>query len=115
MTVWRLLLILCLAAGMLLPRTGAALAEMVGFDTIVICRGDAMVTITLGADGAPVETEIEAHGPCLAAALPEAMALARLAWTTLIPVPAPRAIAFAPLPSVPWDGPPPERGPPSFV
>ncbi|MBM2574998.1 hypothetical protein JQC91_01660 [Jannaschia sp. Os4] len=61
----RALLALLLTIGLTLPAMGAALAEGLGLERVVICQGDRLVTVHLGGDGAPVE--IEGHGPCLAA------------------------------------------------
>jgi hypothetical protein len=110
----RVLLVLTLATGLLIPRMGAVLAEAAGFERAVICVGDTLVTVTLGADGAPVDiVEGDVH-PCLAAvpaALPDA------------PDGAPISVAFrhssvpfpdsTPLRAALWDGPPPMRAPPA--
>ena len=61
----RALLALLLTVGLALPAMGAALAEGLGLERVVICQGDRLVTVHLGGAGAPVE--IEGHGPCLAA------------------------------------------------
>ncbi|WP_179380998.1 hypothetical protein [Jannaschia marina] len=110
----RFLLLLLLGFGLLLPRTGAVLADLAGFESMVICRGADMVTITIGADGTPVETEIEDHGPCLAAVEPKGLAVPKSAWTDFVPArPRPlRWLAVLIAPS-PWTGPPPHRGPPA--
>ena len=64
-------LIALLLVGLLLPRMGAALSVIApGAGWVVICRGDALVTVALGADGAPIGTEVAEPAPCLAAALP---------------------------------------------
>ncbi|TFL18105.1 hypothetical protein [Jannaschia formosa] len=109
----RLLLVLLVALGLLLPRTGAVLAELAGFESVVICRGADLATVTIAPDGTPVEVEIEGHGPCLAAATPAPLALPAATWSALAadyklrlpdPQSAPRAR--------PWSGPPPDRAPP---
>ncbi|CTQ50520.1 hypothetical protein [Jannaschia donghaensis] len=109
----RLLLILLLSIGMLLPRASAVLAQVAGLESVVICRGAELVTITFAADGTPVKTEIEEHGPCLASATPNSSAPPTPAWTRLVhtPIPAP-ACCTAPCNPAHWDGPPPERAPP---
>ena len=57
----RALVPLLIVLGLLLPRGGAALGEALGTERVVICRGDAIVVVVLGADGAPVETLIVEH------------------------------------------------------
>lgn len=55
---------LCVVAGLLLPRMSAVLIEVVpGMITTVICTGDALIVVTLGPDGQPVELpeEIDTH------------------------------------------------------
>ena len=109
----RTLLVLAILAGLLLPLMGTVLAWAAGFETVVICRGDALVTLTLDTDGRPVETELRDHGPCLAAALPDAFAMPEPAWVRLMVAPTPVQAADLPLPPAGvWSGPPPERGPP---
>ena len=112
----RVLLILLVGLGLLLPRTGAVLAEIAGFESVVICRGADLVTFTFGADGTPAETEIEEHGPCLAAVPPTSLEAPRPAWTAFVPArpAAPRRLAVIVAPR-PWSGPPPHRGPPPRV
>ena len=109
-------LLLLIALGLLLPRTGAALAEGLGFETVVICTGDALVRVTLHTDGVPIETDIEDHEPCRAADLPSVLAAPVPAWHRMAATHA-RLLPDPPvLPaSAPWHGPPPERGPPVRV
>lgn len=109
----RVLLALVLL-GLLLPRTGAALAEGLGLGTVVICRGDALVTVTLAADGTPVEAEIEDHGPCLATALPRPRRAPGPAWIrwAAAPVPASAGLGDVARRAL-WSGPPPLRAPPA--
>ena len=112
----RFLLALLIVTGLLLPRTGAALAELAGFETTITCRGDALVTVTLDGDGAPVETAIGDHGPCLAAALPDAATRPPRTWAHLRPAdPSPPADTSRRQPHAAWHGPPPGRAPPAFA
>ena len=68
-----------LFAGLLLPKASAVLAAMLpgAFQTIVICTGTGLQTITLAPDGTPVETTDQAPENCtlfkasLSAPLPE--------------------------------------------
>ena len=109
----RALLALAVILGLLLPRMGAALAEAAGLDHVVICRGDVLVSLTLDADGAPVETALRDHGPCLAAALPRPPDPPAPSWIRLAFPPAQRpSEGGPPPPATIWIGPPPERGPP---
>ncbi len=56
-TASRLVLMLVLCLGILLPKVSAAITLALPglFRTIVICTGDSLQTITLGPDGSPVE------------------------------------------------------------
>ena len=112
----RTLLLVYVAIGLVLPSGGALLAAVAGLETIVICRGDSLVSITINEHGEPVETELKEHGPCLLADLPPPAGTAQPAWLALEHLP------YAPNPggdSLPrasfWHGPPPERGPPPAV
>ncbi|MFU1477543.1 hypothetical protein ACM25N_07490 [Roseovarius sp. C7] len=71
-TVLRLLLLVALLTGVTLPKATAVLASL-GLShsqTIVICTGEGLRTITLSADGTPVEQpETEAHDCLLVQAL----------------------------------------------
>lgn len=59
----RVLLVLCLVAGILLPRAGAILTELIpGIDRMVICTGTEMITLTIGPDGEPIQ-EIDSATP----------------------------------------------------
>ncbi len=62
------LFVVLLIVGLLAPRMSAAVAEIVpGMQTMVICTGQGLVTLTIGADGIPVETpQIEQHDCVLA-------------------------------------------------
>ncbi|WP_179378187.1 hypothetical protein [Jannaschia marina] len=107
-------MILLLGIGLLLPRAGAVLADLAGFDSVVICRGAELVTITMSADGEPIDAEIEEHGPCLSALQFPETAAPTPAWTAFVPNPTvvPQELAVVVAPS-PWSGPPPHRGPPA--
>ena len=109
----RLVLTLLIALGLLLPRAGAVLAEMVGAGRVTICAGAELVTVTLARDGTPIEAELAEHPDCLAATAPVVSGRLVPPWRAL------RADRRLPLPSAqprpaagPWRGPPPERGPP---
>ena len=59
---------LCVVAGLLLPRMLAVLVEIVpGMMTTVICTGDALIVVTLGPDGQPVELPEEVDTHCVMA------------------------------------------------
>ncbi len=64
----RALLVVLLVFGLLAPRMSAVLAQVIpGIQTMVICTGDQMITLTIGADGVPVETVSENPHPCVMA------------------------------------------------
>ncbi len=109
----RPLFVLLLTLGLLLPRTGAALADLMGFQSLVICTGTDLVTLVISPDGTPIEVEIAEHGPCLAATIPMTPDRPVTTVQTLVadhhlglPSPQPHPL------SIQWNGPPPERGPP---
>ena len=107
-----MVLTLCVIAGLLLPRMGAALAEVAGFDAAVICRGDSLAILHLAPDGTPVETELADHGPCAIPDLARAAVSAVPVWHRLVAVVRPAPIpGIVPLPGR-WHGPPPMRAPP---
>ena len=55
-----------LLAALLLPRVNAVLLEVhPGITTAVICNGSELVTLRIGPDGTPIETETTRDGPCL--------------------------------------------------
>lgn len=109
----RALLLTLVLIGLALPRLGAALAEIAGFETVVICRGDTMVALTIDDGGDPVETEIEPQGPCLGVALPARTVRPDVA-RRILPLPVgPGLQARASPGRTPGDGPPPQRGPPT--
>ncbi len=59
-------LIVLLVAGLLVPKSGAVLAQIVpGVMTMVICTGEKLVTITLNAAGEPIEIHEDEEAPCL--------------------------------------------------
>lgn len=61
----RYLLTLLLVLGLIAPKLSAAVAmALPGAQIAVICTGDAMVTLVIGADGKPIQTELEDAGPC---------------------------------------------------
>jgi hypothetical protein len=109
----RLISILLLTVGLLLPRAGAVLAEVAGFQRVTICLGAELVTVTLDQGGNPVETELTEHGPCLAAATPPALSLPVFASRSVQAGSAPALPRAQILPPAPlWFGPPPDRAPP---
>ncbi len=65
-SVLRLLLVLGVLTGIVLPKSSAALAQLglISGQVLVICTGTGLETIVLGEDGDPVETRHSAH-PCL--------------------------------------------------
>ena len=106
-------LLLPLLLALLLPRMGAVLGELAGFERVVICRGDALAVVTLRGDGRPVEAELAEAAPCLAAALPGPAPAPQRGWTAAAAPQAPPARTFgAPPPDALWRGPPPLRAPP---
>ena len=107
-----MVLTLCVVAGLLLPRMGAALAEIAGFDAAVICRGDGLAILHLGPDGTPVETELADHGPCAMPVLVRATVSAVPVWRRLAPVVHPAPNPGVVPPPDRWHGPPPMRAPP---
>ena len=59
MRVLRLGLVLLIALGVVLPRGSAVLAGVIGMGPglIVVCTPSGLITIRLGADGTPVDTQ----------------------------------------------------------
>ena len=54
-----------LVIALLLPRVSAVLIEFIpGVETVVICTGDAYVTVTLGPDGEPIDSEESSDSRC---------------------------------------------------
>ena len=108
----RALVPLLIVLGLLLPRGGAALGEALGTERVVICRGDAIVVVVLGADGAPVETLPHDAPLCLATPAPPsggpAVGPPAVLVPSAVPVLRPRP---APVRGA-WHGPPPLRAPP---
>ncbi|WP_299813631.1 hypothetical protein [uncultured Jannaschia sp.] len=109
------LLVLCVVAGLLLPRMGAALADAAGFRAAVICRGDSIAILHVGSDGVPVETELSDHGPCAVPDLVRGRAAVAPVWHRLVPAERPAMRAGATPRAARWHGPPPKRGPPRPV
>ena len=61
----RCLTILALTLGLVFPKAGWVVAHWAfGAQTVVICTGHDLITITLDADGNPVETKDAAHQAC---------------------------------------------------
>jgi hypothetical protein len=62
----RALLVVLLVSGLLAPRMSAVLAQVIpGIQTMVICTGDELMTITIGTDGVPIETQEQTQHPCV--------------------------------------------------
>lgn len=56
----RCILVVALTVGILLPRMSAVLADIIpGVTQVAICTGSEIITLTIGPDGQPIETEIE--------------------------------------------------------
>jgi hypothetical protein len=62
----RSLMVMSVCLGLVLPKVTAALAHILPNDhmTMVICTGDAMITMTFDADGNPVEQTQSDETPC---------------------------------------------------
>ncbi len=60
----RLLVLITLLVSML-PGVVGAVGLLAGWERVVICRGDALVVVTLDAEGRPVEVEETGMAPCL--------------------------------------------------
>lgn len=116
MSALRALLVLVLVSGLLVPRVGAAFVAVApGVRTVVICTGDALVTITLDASGAPVELDRGEPAPCIAAAPPPEDE-APSEWRRLaMAIPGPVRAVSAPLGPDPALLPYRKRGPPPPV
>ncbi|MCT4611212.1 MAG: cell wall metabolism sensor histidine kinase WalK [Pelagimonas sp.] len=64
----RIALVLAIVLGVLLPRAGAVLAEVIpGIQRITICTGTEIVTLTIGADGQPIKETQTATPHCVMA------------------------------------------------
>ena len=104
---------LLIAAALLLPAMGGALAVLAGAQSVVLCIGSERVRVTLDADGVPVQDTALAKIDCLTAPVSKPLARA-------IPPAAPAApAAFAALPPAPlpsfWPRHNPARAPPRPV
>lgn len=76
-----LLLTCTLLMGLLLPRMGAVLVEVIpGLTQAVICTGDAMVVLVLDGQGQPVEIPERDSPPCLHADTPSGLQIADPTW-----------------------------------
>ncbi|MFQ6546987.1 hypothetical protein AADZ90_003465 [Aestuariibius sp. 2305UL40-4] len=63
--VLRPLLVLSLVLGLLVPKMGVVLVELIpGWQTMVICTGGEMVVMTISPEGEPVEVEQDGAEPC---------------------------------------------------
>ena len=67
----RICLLLALCTGFVLPKMGAVLANAIpGIQTLVICTGAELVTVTLNAAGEPIDVAESNAQDCLRADLP---------------------------------------------
>ncbi|MEM1066566.1 MAG: hypothetical protein AAGJ74_13785 [Pseudomonadota bacterium] len=81
---FRLCVILQLTFGLLVPKMGAVIAGLVpGVTQVVICTGSEMITLTLGPDGAPIETEELRAEPCVMVTEAAAESPAPALWRAL--------------------------------
>lgn len=77
-------MVLALLLGMILPRMQPILAEIIpGVRVMVICTGDTLVTMTLTADGTPVETSDPIAENCITATPPTNAQSATRFWHVL--------------------------------
>ncbi|MDX8350282.1 hypothetical protein SLH49_20005 [Cognatiyoonia sp. IB215446] len=73
-----------LVAGLIAPRMSAAIAQVIpGVQVMVICTGDQMVTLTIGADGEPIEVTDTADHVCIKSDVVKAAALVDPFWSEL--------------------------------
>ncbi len=78
------LLIVLILSGFLAPRMTAVLAELIpGVQTMIICTGERMVTLTIGADGIPVEEAEENEHDCVIADTVSLAEVEQPFWTAL--------------------------------
>ena len=78
------LLVILLVSGLLAPRMSAVLAQVIpGVQVLVICTGDQMVTLTIGADGKPIEMDNAELHPCITTAANKHVTLADPYWSLL--------------------------------
>lgn len=76
------LLILLTVVGLVAPKVSAlALHLNPNVMAIVICSGDALVTVHIGADGEPVETVETGHAPCVLTPPLAAASVPDLRWS----------------------------------
>ncbi|MHC0053851.1 hypothetical protein [Actibacterium sp. D379-3] len=61
-----ILLVVALCLGLIWPKASAVVSLLLPgtVQTIVICTGDGLVTVTIGPDGAPVRTGETEEAPC---------------------------------------------------
>lgn len=81
----RLAFVVAVASGLLLPRMTAVLAELLpGVQTMVICTGTELITLTIGPDGTPIEADDTGALPhCTLADLVEPSGPVLPAWVAL--------------------------------
>lgn len=78
------LLVLATVVGLLLPKMSAVVATLVpGVMVVTICTGSEMVTLTLNADGEPVEEVEPAVDHCVMADLVQKDPQAEAPWVAL--------------------------------
>ncbi len=83
--VLRCALVVAVAIGLLLPRMSAVLAEVLpGVQTVVICTGYEITTLTLGPDGNPIETDAIATPHCTLGDVVETMETPTPDWVALV-------------------------------
>lgn len=95
----RSLLTIALLTGLLLPRLGGLLVEIVpGVTQMVICTGNEMITLVLDSDGVPVEMPDHDGQPCLSSDVPVLQGTPQPAWLEFAAMPAlgPANIAAVP-------------------
>lgn len=77
-----MLVVLLILAGLVLPKLSVlALHLHPDITTVVICTGSEMVTISIGADGTPIETGETDQSPCLVSDGKLKQASAWVTWT----------------------------------
>ncbi len=82
----RYTLVLSLAFGVLAPKMGAVLVQLIpGWQTMVICTGGEMVVLTISPDGEPVEVAQDGAEPCPFAAVVAGALQAVPGWVSLAP------------------------------
>ncbi|MEJ6404335.1 hypothetical protein [Yoonia sp. 2307UL14-13] len=59
-------LVLLLIAGLLIPRMSAVIADVIpSIQTMVICTGEGLITLTIGPEGEPIEVVENQQHPCV--------------------------------------------------